>query len=102
MIASLNHCSSSASCVQTLMSGMTFTAGSHATEQQRRVVLRIDAQPHATPLERVALATHQVFDRCDAAALVGRPNLDIAEMEPELPRFVLGESDRDGDAVLAV
>jgi hypothetical protein len=57
-----------------------------ATEEQGRVLLRIDAQAHAAPFHDVALARDQVLDRLDAPARARRSDLDVADMEPELAR----------------
>src|SRR6266436_518360 len=58
MIASLNHSSSASSLGSALMSGATFTVrpSRQPTEEHGRVLLLIDAQANAAPLDRVLLA----------------------------------------------
>src|SRR5262245_60246845 len=103
MIASLNQSSSPSSLVSALTSGRTFTASpsSETAEQQSRVLLLVDAQAHAAPFEKMPLAGDEVFDLFDAAADAGRPDLDLAEMEPELARRSFRQRHRNRYRVVA-
>src|SRR5258705_4448610 len=97
-MASLYQSSSPARLVSALMSVNRFMASRQATEEERRILVRLDAKPHATPFQDVLLAGDEVLDRAHAAAPRSRPDLDIAEMEPELPRAaaVQGNGHRNG------
>src|SRR5437016_8187163 len=97
MIASLNHSSSASSLGSALMSGATFTVrpSRQATEEHSRVLLLIDAQASAAPLDRVLLAGDQVLNGFDAALRTRRADFDVTEMEPKLPRALPRQSDRD-------
>src|SRR5712692_8958621 len=103
MMASLNHSSSPSSLRSALMSGATFTAppSRKATKHEGRVLLLIDAQPDPAPFEDVPLAGHQVLDRLDALPRLGRSDLDLAEMKPELERAVLRQGHRDRHGIVA-
>src|SRR6516162_5172192 len=92
MIASLYHSSSLSSLVSILISAATsMTSSRNAAKQQGRILVLIYAQPHATPFNGVALAAYQVLDSLDPSARAGRADLDIPEMEPELPWPMLVE-----------
>src|SRR4029453_1959866 len=62
----------------------------------------VDAQADPAPFEDVPLAGDQVFDRPHPLARVTRTDLDVAEMEPELPRSLFRQRDRDRHRVAAV
>ena len=82
---------------------MTFMAGSHDARHRNSragILLRVDLQPHPAPFDEVAFAGHQVFDGADAAAGSRRADVDVAEMEPKLPRPGLGQRHRNGDRVV--
>src|ERR1700750_412824 len=70
-------------------------------KEQRRVVVRRDPQPYTAPFERMARAGEQVFDFAYAAALAGRADLDVPEVEPELPRSRIGERNAHRHGVVA-
>src|SRR6266436_6966228 len=89
MMASLNQSSSPSSFASVLNSGAMFTtrpSSREAAEDESGVLIRVGAQPDPAPVEGVALAGHQVFDGADAAACARGADLDVAEMEPKLPR----------------
>src|SRR5215471_1013084 len=104
MMASLNQ-SSSASRVGTggwRVSTFTTMLSWLTAEQEGGVALRVDAQAHAAPFERVALAGYQVFDRLDSVPRPGWTDIDVAKMEPELARPVLGQRHRHRHRILAI
>src|SRR5258708_33341303 len=103
MIASLNQSSSLSSFGSTLMSVTTSTAlpSRETAEQQGGILLRIYAQTDATPLEDVPLAGDQIFNELDAPARAWRTDLDIAEMEPELPWSRPCQRHRDRHCIVA-
>src|SRR5229473_1869152 len=103
MIASLNHSSSPSSLGSALMSGATFTTrpSCEATKHEDGVLLLIDAQPDPAPFEDMPLAGHQVLDRLDALPRLGRSDLDLAEMKPELERTLLRQGHRDRHGIIA-
>src|SRR5829696_2624038 len=101
MMASLYHSSSPASPVSALMSLTTFMVLQQTTEEEGGILVRLDAKPHAAPFDDVLLAGDQVFDRAYALAAAGRPDLDVAEVEPELPRAAAIEGDGDRHRVIA-
>src|SRR3954447_3605650 len=102
MMASLNHSSSSSSSCSAVISDCKFTGlpSRQASEEQSRVLLRIDTQPHAAPFDRVPFAGNQVFDRANALACIRRPDENISEMQPEL-MLRLGQCDRHRDRIVA-
>src|SRR3954454_7811410 len=103
MMASLNHSSSPSSSCSTLISDCKFkslSSSRQAPKEQSRVLLRIDAQPHAAPLDHVPFAGNQVFDRANALACIRRPDENISEMQPEL-MLRLGQCDRHRDRIVA-
>src|SRR4051794_14928540 len=100
-MASLYQSSSPARPVSALMSVRTFMASQQATEEQRRVLVRLDAQPHAAPFDNVLLSGDQVLDGAHAPAVALRPDFDIAEVEPELARAAAVQGDGDGHRVIA-
>ena len=57
-----------------------------AAEYQGRILLLIDAQAHASPFDHMPFSGEQVFNRLDRRRAAARTDLDLAEMEPELPR----------------
>src|SRR6516225_4791454 len=103
MIASLNQSSSLSSLAAALMSVITSMArpSREAAEQQGGILLLIDAQTDAAPLEDVPFAGDQIFNGFDAAARSRWADLDIAEMKPELARSGLCQRHGDGHGVIA-
>src|SRR6516225_2049569 len=103
MIASLNQSSSLSSLAAALMSVITSMArpSREAAEQQGGILLLIDAQTDAAPLEDVPFAGDQIFNDFDAAARSRWADLDIAEMKPELARSGLCQRHGDGHGVIA-
>src|ERR1700687_3351808 len=67
------------------MDDKTFMArpSRQTAKQQRGVARRIDPQPDAAPVQRIALAGQQVLDRGDVAPVAGHADLDIAGRKPE-------------------
>ena len=49
----------------------------------------VDPEPYTSPFEREAFTGNEIFDSSDAAAFRWRANLDLTEVEPELPRACL-------------
>src|ERR1700738_5063719 len=102
MIASLNQSSSMSSLDSILMSAVASTVRSgKAAEYQCRILLLIDAQAHASPFDHMPFSGEQVFNGFDAPPRRRRADLDLAEMEPELPRALLCQRDRYCDGVVA-
>src|SRR6516162_10382622 len=103
MIASLNQSSSLSSLGAALMSVTTSMArpSREAAEQQGGILLLIDAQTDAAPLEDVPFAGDQIFDGFDAPARGRWADLDIAEMKPELARPGLCQRHGDGHRIIA-
>src|SRR5665213_605605 len=95
MMASLYH-RSLATLVGTSICGNTFTEqlSAFTTEQQGRVIRRIDGQPHAAPFDHMPLAAHQIDDGADRADVVAASDRDIAEVEPECARTVAVQCNR--------
>src|SRR5690242_98089 len=82
----------------------TFTAqlvSGFAAEQQRRIVGRVDCQADAAPFDGVAFAIGEIDDGAHWAAVVVRPDGDIAEMKPECARSMAIQCNRHGDGVVA-
>src|SRR6266852_4335359 len=101
MIASLNQSSSPSSLESTLISAAMFTALScKAAKDQGRILLRIDAQASSTPFYRVTLAGDQIFDCFDPATRIGRTDLDVPEMKPELPRTLFRQRHRNSHDIV--
>src|SRR6266478_6294610 len=102
MIASLNQSSSPSSLESTLISAaaMFTTPSCQATKDQGRIPFRIDRQTHPTPFDGMALAGDQIFHCFDPLARTGRPDLDLAEMKPELARTLLRERHRDSHGIV--
>src|ERR1019366_3116539 len=66
------------------MDGIRFMEPSRQTaKEQSGIAHRIDPQTNAAPLDRVAFARAQIFERGDRAAIAGHADLDIAERKPE-------------------
>src|SRR6516165_2118054 len=103
MIASLNQSSSLSSLGAALMSVATSMArpSREAAEQQGGILLLIDAQTDAAPLEDVPFAGDQIFDGFDVPARGRWADLDIAEMKPELARPGLCQRHGDGHRIIA-
>src|SRR6516225_3807575 len=103
MIASLNQSSSLSSLGAALMSVTTSMArpSREAAEQQGGILLLIDAQTDAAPLEDVPFAGDQIFDGFDAPARGRWADLDLAEMKPELARSGLCQRHGDGHRIIA-
>src|ERR1700730_7294279 len=103
MIASLNQSSSLSSLGAALMSVATSMArpSREAAEQQGGILLLIDAQTDAAPLEDVPFAGHQIFNGFDASARGRWADLDIAEMKPELARSGLCQRHSHGHLIVA-
>src|SRR5215475_1901366 len=103
MIASLNQSSSLSSLAAAPMSVTTSMArpSREAAEQQGGILLLIDAQTDAAPLEDVPFAGDQIFNGFDAPARGRWADLDIAEMKPELARSGLCQRHGDGHHIIA-
>src|ERR1700682_4530350 len=67
-------------------------------KQHGGIAHRIDAQTNAAPLDGIAFAGDQIFQRGDRAAIAGHADLDVAEREPEFV-YLARERDRDDNAV---
>src|ERR1700728_823312 len=78
------------------MSGRMFIAGrlGNTPEQQCRIVIRVDRQTNAAPLQPMPLSRHQVLQAQDRPLSAERSDSEIAEMQPE---FAAPAADRDGD-----
>src|SRR5687768_982119 len=101
MMASLYQSPSPARLVSALMSVRTFMVSQQATEQQRRILVGLDAKPHATPFDHVLLAGDKVLDRAHTPAAALRADLDFSEVEPELARATAVQRDGNSDRVIA-
>src|SRR5262249_53259396 len=75
---------------------------SRTAEHERGIILRVDAQPDAAPFEDVAFTGQEIFYRRDGATLVRRPDLDPAEVEPELARADVAQCHRRRHRIRAV
>src|SRR5579871_2014888 len=102
MIASLYQ-SSSASFGSASICAITFMSGGSsrdAAQENGGIVGRIDAQAHTAPFDGLPLASDQVLDKAYRTPGIWRPDLHVAEMEPELPRPAAGKRDGDGHCVV--
>src|SRR6516165_5707626 len=110
MIASLNQSSSASSLGSTLMSSlestlisaaaMFTTRSCKAAEDECGIAFGLDPQAHPTPFDSMALPGDQIFNCLDPMARAGGPDLDVAEMKPELARTLFRERHRDRHGII--
>src|SRR5712692_3122635 len=104
MMASLNQRPSPSSFCSALISDTTFMArlsSRQTTKEQGGIPLLVNQQTNAAPFHGVTFAGDQVFDGAYPAAAADRADVDVAEMEPKLPRSGLGQRHSDRDSVIA-
>src|SRR5262249_57052428 len=110
MIASLNQSSSISSLGSTLLSSlgstlisaaaMFTTRSCKAAKDECGIAFWLDPQAHPTPFDSMALSGNQIFKCLDPMARAGRPDLDLAEMKPELAWALFRERHRDRHGII--